>query len=105
VVIADKPLTEYVPLGRVTGKTDVITQWSMGDVEAAGLLKMDFLGLPQLDDPVEGGRVDSADDGQNGRSVHHFPPTIVPRTRSCNAAKPKAFSSSKAAASATCCKR
>jgi DNA polymerase-3 subunit alpha len=48
VVIADKPLTEYVPLMRVSGKDDVITQWSMGDVEAAGLLKMDFLGLRNL---------------------------------------------------------
>ncbi|GIW97326.1 MAG: DNA-directed DNA polymerase [Pirellulaceae bacterium] len=48
VVIADRPLTEYVPLGRVPGKNDVITQWSMGDVEAAGLLKMDFLGLRNL---------------------------------------------------------
>jgi DNA polymerase III subunit alpha len=48
VVIADRPLTEYVPLCRVAGKTDIITQWSMGDVEAAGLLKMDFLGLRNL---------------------------------------------------------
>ncbi len=48
VVIADKPLTEYVPLAHVSGKTDVITQWSMNDVEAAGLLKMDFLGLRNL---------------------------------------------------------
>lgn len=48
VVIGDKPLTEYVPLGRVTGKTDIITQWSMNDVESAGLLKMDFLGLRNL---------------------------------------------------------
>ncbi|MCU0709406.1 MAG: DNA polymerase III subunit alpha [Pirellula sp.] len=48
VVIADKPLTEYVPLLRGSGKDDVITQWSMGDVEAAGLLKMDFLGLRNL---------------------------------------------------------
>ncbi len=48
VVIADKPLTEYVPVCRVSGKQDVITQWSMGDVEAAGLLKMDFLGLRNL---------------------------------------------------------
>jgi DNA polymerase-3 subunit alpha len=48
VVIADQPLTEYVPLGRVTGKTDVITQWSMGDVESVGLLKMDLLGLRNL---------------------------------------------------------
>jgi len=48
VVIADRPLTEYVPLGCVQGKEDVITQWAMGDVEAAGLLKMDFLGLRNL---------------------------------------------------------
>lgn len=48
VVISDKPLTEYVPLTKVSGKEDVITQWSMGDVEAAGLLKMDFLGLRNL---------------------------------------------------------
>ncbi len=48
VVIGDKPLTEYVPLSRVAGKDDVITQWSMNDVEAAGLLKMDFLGLRNL---------------------------------------------------------
>ncbi len=48
VVIADEPLTEYVPLCRVTGKEDVITQWSMNDVEDAGLLKMDFLGLKNL---------------------------------------------------------
>ncbi len=48
VVIADKPLDEYVPLGRVPGKQDVITQWSMNDVEASGLLKMDFLGLRNL---------------------------------------------------------
>ncbi len=48
VVIGDKPLTEYLPLGRVSGKDDIITQWSMEDVEAAGLLKMDFLGLRNL---------------------------------------------------------
>ena len=48
VVIADEPLENYVPLCRVTGKTEVITQWSMNDVEAAGLLKMDFLGLRNL---------------------------------------------------------
>ena len=48
VVISDGPLTDYVPLGRVPGKDDVITQWSMNDVEDAGLLKMDFLGLRTL---------------------------------------------------------
>jgi DNA polymerase-3 subunit alpha len=48
VVIGDRPLIEYVPLGCVPGKEDVITQWSMSDVEAAGLLKMDMLGLRNL---------------------------------------------------------
>ena len=33
VVIADQPLVEYVPLQRVQGKEEVITQWAMGDVE------------------------------------------------------------------------
>ena len=47
-MIAEKPVDEYVPLQRVKGKTEVITQWAMGDVEAAGLLKMDFLGLRNL---------------------------------------------------------
>ena len=48
VVIADQPLEEYVPLQRVSGKEEVITQWAMADVERAGLLKMDFLGLRNL---------------------------------------------------------
>lgn len=48
VVIAARPVDEFVPLQHVKGKTDVITQWAMGDVEAAGLLKMDFLGLRNL---------------------------------------------------------
>lgn len=48
VVIADRPLVEYLPLQRVQGKEEVITQWAMADVEKAGLLKMDFLGLRNL---------------------------------------------------------
>ena len=48
VVIAEKPVDEYVPLQHVKGKSEVITQWAMGDVELAGLLKMDFLGLRNL---------------------------------------------------------
>ncbi len=48
VVIADRPLTDYLPLQHVQDKKEVITQWAMGDVERAGLLKMDFLGLRNL---------------------------------------------------------
>jgi DNA polymerase-3 subunit alpha len=49
VVIGDKPLTEYVPLQRKGEGEEVVTQFGMWDVEALGLLKMDFLGLRNLD--------------------------------------------------------
>lgn len=54
VIIADKPLVEYVPLNRPTGGEeglgglDRVTQWPMEIVESIGLLKVDFLGLSTL---------------------------------------------------------
>ncbi len=50
-MIADQPLESLVPLQVIRrGDKDeiVCTQWDMGDVEKAGLLKMDFLGLRNL---------------------------------------------------------
>ena len=67
VVIADRPLQEIVPLqlaedrgapagngnGTGNGKPEraykTVTQYSMGPIEEMGLLKMDFLGLRNLD--------------------------------------------------------
>ncbi|MDO8736906.1 MAG: DNA polymerase III subunit alpha, partial [Thermoleophilia bacterium] len=49
VVISDRPLTDYVPLQQKGEDSEVITQFTMGHVEALGLLKMDFLGLRNLD--------------------------------------------------------
>ena len=49
VVIGDRDLTDYVPLQRKGEDKEVVTQYAMGDVEALGLLKMDFLGLRNLD--------------------------------------------------------
>jgi DNA polymerase-3 subunit alpha len=66
VVIADRPLHEVVPLqlaedrsapagpgGSGSGKAErqykIVTQYSMGPIEEIGLLKMDFLGLRNLD--------------------------------------------------------
>ncbi|MHC4953515.1 MAG: DNA polymerase III subunit alpha [Planctomycetota bacterium] len=46
VVIADAPLTEYVPLYK--SGDDVSTQFPMDIIEQMGLLKMDFLGLKTL---------------------------------------------------------
>ncbi len=48
VVVADLPLDTVVPLQRITGKEDIITQWDGPTIEAIGLLKMDFLGLRNL---------------------------------------------------------
>ena len=57
VVIANGPITDYIPVQRVVRKGDdgsrvgepvLTTQWTMGDVEKVGLLKMDFLGLRTL---------------------------------------------------------
>jgi DNA polymerase-3 subunit alpha len=47
VVISKDPLDEIVPLQR-NNEGQVITQYYMEDVEALGLLKMDFLGLKNL---------------------------------------------------------
>jgi DNA polymerase-3 subunit alpha len=49
VVIGDRPLTDYVPLQQKGADQEVVTQFPMGDIEALGLLKMDFLGLRNLD--------------------------------------------------------
>jgi DNA polymerase-3 subunit alpha len=49
VVISDRPLTDVVPLQQKGTDQEVVTQFAMGDVEALGLLKMDFLGLRNLD--------------------------------------------------------
>ena len=48
VVISKGPLTEHLPLMQ-KGDAEVVTQVSMNDVEKLGLLKMDFLGLRNLD--------------------------------------------------------
>ena len=47
VVIAPGSISDYVPLFK-TPQTEVMTQYNMKDLEAAGLLKMDFLGLRTL---------------------------------------------------------
>jgi DNA polymerase-3 subunit alpha len=57
VVIADRPLTDIVPLQLADAGTDengekvfrTVTQFSMKPIETIGLLKMDFLGLRNLD--------------------------------------------------------
>jgi len=47
VVITPKAITEYAPLYK-GAHDEIVTQWSMKDVDRVGLLKMDFLGLSTL---------------------------------------------------------
>ncbi len=48
VVVATQPLDTIVPLCRVSGNDEAVTQWDGPTCERAGLLKMDFLGLRTL---------------------------------------------------------
>jgi len=56
VVIANGPITDYVPVqrppkqeeGSTADTTTMTTQWEMGILEKVGMLKMDFLGLRNL---------------------------------------------------------
>ena len=48
VVIGENPLWEYVPLFKPAGEDTIVTQYNMTEVELAGLVKFDFLGLKTL---------------------------------------------------------
>ncbi|HNU96041.1 MAG TPA: DNA polymerase III subunit alpha [Candidatus Magasanikbacteria bacterium] len=48
VVISPTPLTDFTPVQRETGGERIVTQYEMHTVEAAGVLKMDFLGIRNL---------------------------------------------------------
>src|SRR3954463_9795626 len=47
VVIAPRAITEFAPLYK-GARDEIVTQWSMKEIERIGLLKMDFLGLSTL---------------------------------------------------------
>jgi DNA polymerase-3 subunit alpha len=49
VVIGAEPLMNVVPLQQKGSDQEIVTQFAMKDIEALGLLKMDFLGLRNLD--------------------------------------------------------
>ena len=57
VVIGDRPLQELVPLHRDPRSDMPVTQFDMKHVEAAGLVKFDFLGLKTLSVLKEGQRL------------------------------------------------
>jgi len=48
VVITPDDVSNYVPLANAVSQNDIVTQFNMKEIEGAGLLKMDFLGLRTL---------------------------------------------------------
>ena len=48
VVIAPRPLIDFMPLYYEQGSDSAVTQFDMGDIESIGLVKFDFLGLRTL---------------------------------------------------------
>ena len=73
VVIAEKPVDQYVPLQHVKGKTEVITQWAMGDVEQAGLLEDGLPRPAQPDDPRQEHRAGRSNRAASGSIRYKFP--------------------------------
>ncbi|MGA7720065.1 MAG: DNA polymerase III subunit alpha [Ignavibacteriaceae bacterium] len=48
VVITPDDVSNYVPLATAVTQSELVTQFNMKEIESAGLLKMDFLGLRTL---------------------------------------------------------
>ena len=102
VVITRDPLTEYLPVqrkpepGTPIEESPIVTQYEMNGVQELGLLKMDFLGLRNLD------VMEIALDADRG--VHREPGPTSTTSRSttrrrsscCDGPRPSACSSSKA---------
>jgi DNA polymerase-3 subunit alpha len=92
VVIADRPLTDIVPLQLADAGTGedgersyrTVTQFSMKPIEEIGLLKMDFLGLRNLDviedalDIIERSSAARAAEGAGPESAGRLDMTTLP---------------------------
>ena len=101
VVIGAQPLIEVVPLQQKGADQEVVTQVSMKNVEALGLLKMDFLGLRNLD------VIDKAVEPDRRRHRHRLDPDrrSARCTRCWRAPTRQASSSSSRRGCATRCGR
>ncbi len=98
-MIADRPLEELVPLQKLPNKDKakevVTTQWEMGDIEKAGLLKMDFLGLRNLTTPRRRGPAHQRAASRRAPSTSNASRSTTPRpSSSSRGARPRGSSSS-----------
>ena len=87
VVIAPDKLTDFTPLYCEEGQVNVVTQFDKDDVESAGLVKFDFLGLRTLTIIDLTLRIASQDNGNNLIDINKIPMKDVKTfelLRSCN---------------------
>ena len=92
MVIGDRPLHELVPLYRDPRSDMPVTQFDMKYVEAAGLVKFDFLGLKTLSVLKEGQRLLRAA-GHRGR-FHRAARGTIRRSTNCSSAATRSACSS-----------
>ena len=102
VVIAPSVLTDFAPLYCDAGGGSVVTQFDKDDVEAAGLVKFDFLGLRTLtiiDRAVAHHQRERAPQAASRRSMSARCRWTMRRPTRCSspAAPPRCSSSSRAA--------
>jgi error-prone DNA polymerase len=64
MIITSRPLMDLVPLERATMPGRVVVQWNKDDVEDAGLIKIDLLGLGMLALVAEAGNLVRAQGGK-----------------------------------------
>ena len=83
-MIANEPLDTLVPLYK--NGDDIVTQWQMTDLEAVGLLKVDFLGLKTLTIIDEAERL-IRDHAMASRSTSTRSVSTTPRRSSCSRAR------------------
>jgi DNA polymerase-3 subunit alpha len=76
IVISPEPLTNYMPLYCEQGSNSPVSQFDMGDVEAIGLVKFDFLGLRTLtiiDWAIRDINRIRSDEGKQVIDINHIP--------------------------------
>ena len=77
IVIAPRDITEFTPLYQVEGGKFTVTQFDKDDVEAAGLVKFDFLGLRTLTIIDRATRAINADRQATGESPIAVPSLVM----------------------------
>ena len=104
VLIAPGKLTDFCPLYQQPGSDSAVSQYDKDDVEAAGLVKFDFLGLATLTIlEIAKDFIRARHKGQENFAFENIPLNDARRTSCSPTARPRRCSSLKAGACKACC--